>query len=123
LIASAEAGETSGSVQLGHMYRFGCARAADAVMVAAYEKAAERGDPEAQIALSALFFEGRGVEQSFYRAYHWARLAERRVPPGDLRVAAAAHAAKAAQLMSAFERQEAEKMLDALLAAASTPMR
>lgn len=120
---SAAAGEMSSSVQLGHMYRSGCARAADEEMVAAYEKAADRGDPEAQIALSALFFEGRGVDQSFYRAYHWARLAERRLPPGDLRGSAAAHAAKAAHLLSAFERQEAETMLDALLAAAATPMR
>lgn len=120
---SADAGEMSSSVQLGHMHRFGCVHADDQIMVAAYKRAADQGDPEAQIALSALYFEGRGVEQTFYQAYFWARLAERRVPPGPLRESAHTHAAKAAGLLSAFLIQDAEKFLDNTIAMGSTPMR
>jgi TPR repeat protein len=120
---SADAGEMSSSVQLGHMHRSGCARADDQVMAAAYRKAADQGDPEAQIALSALYFEGRGVDQTFYQAYFWARLAERRVPPGPLRDAAHAHAAKAAGFLSAFLIQDADRFLDSVIAMGSRPMR
>jgi TPR repeat protein len=120
---SADAGELSSSVQLGHMYRSGCAVGSDEMMVAAYQKAADQGDPEAQVALSAILFEGRAVEQNSYRAYFWARLAERRLPPGELRASAHAHAAKAARLLSAFELQDAEKFIEGVISSGATPMR
>jgi TPR repeat protein len=120
---SADAGEMSSSVQLGHMHRSGCVGADDHAMAAAYRKAADRGDPEAQVALSALMFEGRGIDQDFYNAYFWARLAERRLPPGPLRESAHTHAAKAAGLLSAFLIQDAERFLDNTIAMGSTPMR
>jgi TPR repeat protein len=121
---AAKKGEMSSNVQLGHMYRAGCAQAPDEeAMATAYQKAADEGDPEAQVALSGLFFEGRGVEQIFYRAYFWARLAERRLPPGELRASAHAHAARAARLMSAFELQDAEKFIESVVSAGSTPIR
>ena len=113
----------SSSVQLGHMHRSGCVPADEQVMVAAYKRAADQGEPEAQVALSGLMFEGRGVEQDFYHAYFWARLAERRVPPGALRESAHAHAAKAARQLSAFLLQDLEKFLDNVIAMATTPNR
>jgi TPR repeat protein len=120
---AAKGGEVSSSVQLGHMYRHGCAEAEAKVMVAAYETAANRGDPEAQIALSAVLLDGRAVEQNSYRAYFWARLAERRLAPGELRDSAHTHAARAARLMSAFELQDAEKFIESVVISGSTPIR
>jgi TPR repeat protein len=120
---AADAGETSSSVQLGHMYRSGCVRGEDQIMATAYQKAADRGDPEAQVALSALFFDGRGVEQDFYRAYTWARLAERRLTPGELRESARTHATKAARQLSAFLIADAERFVDGVIRMGSTPMR
>jgi TPR repeat protein len=120
---SEKAGETSTSVQLGHMYRFGCAAADDETMFAAYRTAADTGDPEAQVALSELYFEGRGAIQSFYQAYMWGRLAERRLPSGKLRTSANAGVAAAARLMSAEEIKDAERFVEGILVAGSTPMR
>jgi TPR repeat protein len=120
---AADAGETSSSVQLGHMYRTGCVRGEDKIMAAAYQKAADSGDPEAQIALSTLFFDGRGVDQDFYRAYMWARLAERRLPPGELGESARTHATKAARQLSAFLIADAERFVDGVIRLGSTPMR
>jgi TPR repeat protein len=120
---AADAGDASSSVQLGHMYRLGCASADDDIMVAAYQKAADAGDPEAQIALGELYLEGRGTAQSFYQAYMWSRLAERRLRPGPLRTAAAASAAAAARLMSPAEIKDAERFVESILVSGSTPMR
>jgi TPR repeat protein len=107
------------------MYRYGCAHASDAgeMMAAAYQHAADQGDPEAQVALSALYFEGNGLDQSFYRAYQWARLAERRLPPCALRASATEHREKAARMLPAFELQDVERFVDEILRASAIPMR
>ncbi len=71
-----------------HMYRFGCASADDETMWKAYHHAADQGDPEAQVSPSELYVEGRGTPQNAHHAYMWGRLAERRLPPGQLRSSA-----------------------------------
>jgi hypothetical protein len=119
-LKSADAGNLNSVVQLGHMYRFGCAKANDGTVFAAYKKAADRGDPEAQIALSDLFFEGRGTDQTFYQAYMWARLAELRLPPGELRTSANVRVGHAGRVMSAFEIKDVEKFVQSSITTALT---
>lgn len=120
---SVETGELSSSIQLGHMYASGCAPPNDEAAVAAYTVAADQGDPEAQVALSGLTREGRGVEQNVYRAYFWARLAERRLPPGRLRERATAQVKQAARLMSAADVKDADVFVDSFIVEGSKPMR
>ena len=73
------------SIQLGHLYASGCtAPPADDAAFKAYQRAADEGYPEAQIALSKLYLEGHGVTAAPYESYFWARLAELRLPAGEL---------------------------------------
>ena len=75
------------SIQLGHLYASGCtAPPSDDAAYKAYQRAADDGYPEAQIALSKMYLEGRGVTAVPYQAYFWARLAELRLPAGELLV-------------------------------------
>jgi TPR repeat protein len=114
---SAAAGELSSSVQLGHMLVSGCAGSDDETAVKEYKRAADSGNPEAQVALSDLYRQGRGVEYSPYHAYMWARLAERRLRDGELRMLAKARADQAARLLSAFEIKDCEAFVESLIAA------
>jgi TPR repeat protein len=107
--------EASAAVQLGRLYLSGCVDPDDKAAFTALRQAADDGSPEAQIELSGLFRDGRGVEPSIYDAYFWARLAERRLPSGPLKTLAGQRAAAAARLTSAFEVGEADKMIDALI--------
>jgi TPR repeat protein len=116
-------GDVSSSVQLGHMYASGCAPPNDEAAVAAYRVAADQGDPEAQVSLSGLVREGRGVQQDAFEAYFWARLAERRLPPGRLRERAEAQAKQAARLMSAAHVKDTDAFVDSVIAEGTKPMR
>ena len=119
----AEAHDAASSIQAGHILAEGCAaRIDDEAAHDAYKRAADDGYPEAQIGLSTLYLEGRGVPMSPYQAYMWARLAELRLPSGTLRRKAAANAAAAARLMPVPERADAEKFVKSVIAAGAEPM-
>jgi TPR repeat protein len=115
--------EPSGSIQLGHMLLRGCAAPDDKAAVAAFRRAADQGYPEAQIELSKLLCEGRGGEPNPLEAYFWARMAERRLPAGDLKKRAAERAAAAARLVSAIEIAYQDRLLDEMIASMAKPMR
>lgn len=121
--AAAERGESSSSTQLGHMYSKGCAETPDAAAVKAYERAAEEGSPEAQIALSDLVRQGRGADANPYRAYTWARLAELRLPAGELKNLAAERVKAAVRLMNPQAIPAQEAMVQDMIARAAKPIR
>jgi TPR repeat protein len=121
--AAADRGESSSSTQLGHMYAKGCAEGSDEAAKKAYQAAADQGDPEAQVELSELVRQGRGEHPNPYSAYTWARLAELRLAPGELktRATAAVKAAVRQMLPEALPAQEA--LVQSLFAWGSRPMR
>ena len=122
--AAVERGELSSSTQLGSMYAKRCAEAPDAEAIKAYQAAADEGFPEAQIALSDLLRQGRGGEPDPYMAYTWARLAELRLPAGELKTLASARAKDAARLIAppdALAAQEA--LVQALIKEGAKPIR
>jgi TPR repeat protein len=122
--AAAERGELSSSTQLGHMYSKGCAETPDdAAAVKAYERAAEEGSPEAQIALSELVRQGRGADPNPYRAYTWARLAELRLPAGELKNLATERVKAALRLMNPLAIPAQEAMVQDMVAGAAKPLR
>lgn len=119
----AEAGDISSVIQVGHMHAGLCtARPDDEAAFKAYEKAADGGYPEAQVGLSLLYLEGRGVPFSPYSAYMWARLAELRLEPGELRRLASFRAAAAARLMPPVMVKDAEQFVASLIKSGTTPM-
>ena len=113
-LALYRSGKDETALPLGHLYLTGCVPPDEAAAFAAFKAAADQGDPEAQIELSELYREGRGTEPVPYHAYLWARLAERRLPDGELKQRATERVRAAAQLMSAFERDDADRMVTAL---------
>jgi TPR repeat protein len=115
--------EPSASIQLGHMYVRGCAPPDDKAAIAAFRRAADRGYPEAQIELSDLLLKGRGGEPKPMEAYYWARLAERRLPPGALKTRADESARAAAGLMSAVEIAAGDDRVKAVMEAGAKPVR
>src|SRR5262245_51767078 len=85
----ADDGDMSSAIQLGHMHAGRCASPADDdVAYMWYDKAAHQGYPEAQVALAAMVLQDR-AEGGPISAYMWARLAELRLPSGELRTLAA----------------------------------
>jgi TPR repeat protein len=116
-------GELSSSTQLGSLYANRCVDAPDEAAVAAYTRSADQGDPEAQVALSDLVREGRGVRANPMQAYLWARLAEERLAPGSLKTLAGARAKAAAALLSPNELAATELMAKAMLEQAATPFK
>jgi uncharacterized protein len=114
---AADAGEMSSSIQLARIYLGGCA-AAPHVEVAFkhFSRAASAGDPDAQIALSELLLEGQGGEADTSEAYRWARIAERRLPAGELRTQASEKAKTAAARMTKDAVATADRLVDALIA-------
>jgi hypothetical protein len=119
--AAVKAGELSSSTQLGHMYAGGCVHAEDAEAVKAYRHAADQGDPEAQVALSDLVRQGRGTDPNPYEAYTFARLAELRLPDGELKTLAAERVKSAVRLMNP-EAVPAQEALVKSLIAGSAPV-
>jgi TPR repeat protein len=115
--------DPSSSIQIGHMYVKGCAPPDDAAAVAAFRNAADQGYPDAQVELSDLLWQGRGTEPNPLEAYLWARLAERRLPSGDLKTRASARVAAARRLLSEAELAAEDRMIDGMLAEAAKPIR
>jgi TPR repeat protein len=117
--AAAAAGETSASVQLGHLYSRQCVPAGkpDAAYQA-YKTAADEGNVEAQTALSALYFEGRGgVDQDAIQSLFWATMARLRAPDGELRNQAEALASRAARQLPAYLVEDTEQFVRSMIEA------
>ena len=121
--AAADRGELSSSTQLGHMYAKGCAEGSDEAALKAYDRAADAGYPEAQIALSDLIRQGRGADANPYRAYTWARLAELRLPPGELRNLAAERVKAAVRRMNPEALPAQEAMVRQMVAESARSIR
>jgi TPR repeat protein len=118
-----DADDMSSAIQLGHMHAGGCAARADGeVALKSYEKAAQQGYPEAQVALSTLLLQGRSVPRDPLRAYFWAKMAELRLPAGDLRAAAAKRAAEAAQRLPPEAIAGEDVMVKEMIASGTQPM-
>jgi uncharacterized protein len=116
-------GDVISSIQLGHMYAGGCTVPPSGDAAAkAYQRAADDGYPEAQIALSRIYLDGQGVEISPYQAYFWARLAELRLPAGEFQSLAHHRAELAAKFLPPFLIDDADKFLKGVIAAGSEPM-
>lgn len=115
--------EPSSSMQLGYMYVRGCAGPDDKAAVSAFRRAADQGYPEAQLELSDLLLDGRGAERDPLEAYLWARIAERRLPPGPLKTRAAERAAAAARLEPAIVIASEDRMIDSMIASSAQPIR
>jgi len=97
----ADDGDMSSAIQLGHMHAGRCAAPADDDLAYQwYDKAAHQGYPEAQIALASLALQDR-ADGGPVSAYMWARLAELRLPSGELRTLATKRADEAARRLSA----------------------
>jgi TPR repeat protein len=120
---AADAGDISSSLQLGRLYLSGCAAQNDNEAVKALRRAADDGQPDAQIMLSGLLLQGRGVTASVHESYYWARLAERRLADNDGRRTLASERVKAAaRTMSKDEIAGAETLVEAMIAARAKPM-
>jgi TPR repeat protein len=113
----------AGGTQLAYMYLRGCARGEDKDAVAIFRSAASQGEPDAQVELSGLLLDGRGVEAEPLEAYHWARIAELRLPPGELKSRAGERAAAAARLVPPIVLTHEDRMIATMLEMASKPMR
>jgi TPR repeat protein len=113
----------AGGTRLAYMYLRGCARGEDKDAVAIFRSAADRGDPDAQVELSGLLLDGRGVEAEPLEAYRWARIAELRLPPGELKTRAAERAAAAARLVPAIVITYEDRMIGGMIASGAKPMR
>ena len=111
-------GEDSCNVQRGHLYAR-CAGDHDGA-IEAFRAAANQGFPEAQIELSGLMLERR---QEPLEAYRWARMAEWRLPDGDMKTRAADLAAAAARLVPPIVLTYEDRMVKEIIASAAKPMR
>ena len=118
-VDAAKRGEISASIRLGDLYAGGCVSGPDDAAIKAYTAAADQGYPDAQVALSELLLQGRGTYPDPYTAYRLARLAERRLPEGELKAVASERARAAASFLSAFLIADADKMVNAMLTAAA----
>jgi TPR repeat protein len=116
--------DMASAIQLGHMYAGGCAASpSDDAALSAYQRAADEGYPEAQIALSKIYLDGDGVAAIPYMAYFWARLAELRLPEGELQSLARRRARLAATFLSAFEITDADTFAKSVIATGLDPMK
>jgi uncharacterized protein len=119
---AADVGDSQSATQLGHIHSGSCVPSPDLDVASTwYEKAAERGYPEAQVGLSELLLRA-GPNYLPSRAYFWAKLAELRLPPGTLRTRARNRAAQAARRLSPMETASTDVMIGAILASSSEPM-
>jgi TPR repeat protein len=119
---SADRGVVASSIQLGHMHANGCAEADDAAAVKAFRLAADAGYPEAQIALAELMVQGRGGSPPG-EAYLWGRIAEWRLPPGELRTRASVTVKRASASMVPEEIAGWDRMIDAMIQEGAKPIR
>jgi TPR repeat protein len=118
----ADTGDMSCAIQLGHMHAGRCAAAADdALAYTSYDRAAHQGYPEAQVALASLELQDRG-DGGPVSAYMWARLAELRLPDGDLRTLAVKRAAEAARRLSAPQIANTERLVKNMIETGAEPI-
>jgi TPR repeat protein len=120
--AGAKAGDLGSMVQLARLHESGCGPVDETAAFEAYRKAAEQGEPEAQVAISEMYLQARGTGHAPNMAYFWARLADRRLEPGSLRDLAAARAALAARWLTAAQLEGEERVISALIAENTRPM-
>lgn len=119
---AADAGDMSSAIQLGHMHAGRCAVPANDELASHwYDTAAHQGYPEAQVALASLLLQER-ADGSPVSAYMWARLAELRLPDGELRRLAAKRAAEATRCLSVPEIKNTELLVKNMIATGSEPM-
>jgi TPR repeat protein len=119
---AADAGDMSSAIQLGHMHAGRCAIAPNDQLASNwYDKAAHQGYPEAQVALASLLLQGR-ADGSPVSAYMWAKLAELRLPDGELRRLAAKQATEATRRLSSPEITSTELLVKNMIATGSAPM-
>ncbi len=105
----AEAGDLEAQVAVAGLYLEGRGGPADsAAAVRWYRSAAERGDAVAQLNLGDLYYRAVGVERDLGQAYFWLTLSMRqgRKWPAQRRV-------EVERLMTAAERAEAQRLLEA----------
>jgi hypothetical protein len=67
--------------------------------------------------------QGRGADPNPYRAYIWARLAELRLPEGELKTLAAERVKSAVRLMNPEAIPGQEAMVQQMIAAEAKPIR
>ena len=108
-------GDAGSRLRMGGLYESGCGGPADDEgALVEYESLAAAGYPEGDLALSRLLLQGRGRAPNPSRAYVLARLAEARLPKGDLRRLASTRAAEARRLLSREDAFHAERMVRGL---------
>jgi TPR repeat protein len=113
----------SSAIQLGHMHAGRCASPADDELAYKwYDLAAHQGYPEAQVALAFLLLQNR-AEGGPISAYMWAKLAELRLPDGQLRTLAAKRAAEAARRLSPPQIANTDVLIKNMIATGSEPMK
>ena len=72
------AGDASAQHNLGYMYEKGYGVPHNGAIAASwYQKSANQGNPDGQLALGRLYFEGDGVARNLVEAYKWMYLAGR----------------------------------------------
>jgi TPR repeat protein len=119
----ADGGDMSSAIQLGHMHAGKCASPSnDELAYTWYDKAAHQGYPEAQLALASLVLQDR-AEGGPISAYMWARLAELRLPSGELRMLAAKRAAEATRRLSPPQIANTDVLVQNMIETGSEPMR
>jgi uncharacterized protein len=74
-----------------------------------YQQSADRGNHKAQLALSGLYFEGKGVPHDVVRAYMWQNLAALRCPP-EIQKEAAQMGSKIVAVMTPEQIAEAQRL-------------
>jgi len=118
----ADGGDMSSAIQLGHMHAGKCAVPADDDLAYKwYDMAAHQGYPEAQVALASLALQER-TDGGPISAYMWARLAELRLPAGELRTLAAKRAEEAARRLSPPQIANTDVLVKNMIATGSEPM-
>ena len=119
---AADGGDMSSAIQLGHMHAGKCAVPAnDDLAYTWYDKAAHQGYPEAQVALASLALQDR-ADGGPLSAYMWARLAERRLPSGELRTLAAKRAEEAARRLSPPQIANTDVLVNNMITTGAEPM-
>ena len=118
----ADGGDMSSAIQLGHMHAGKCAASANDDLASKwYDQAAHQGYPEAQVALASLALQDR-ADGGPISAYMWARLAERRLPSGELRTLAGKRAEEAARRLSPPQIANTDVLVKNMIATGSEPM-
>jgi TPR repeat protein len=117
------AGDMQSVMQLGNIHAGGCARVPDVdLALTFYERAAGEGYPEAQLLFGELLMR-EGPRRSPGRAYLWARLAELRLPDGELRTRAQLCAAQAARELPPAFTDSSDEMARGIVTGGSEPMK